>query len=97
MPTYEYSCEACGHQFEAFQSIAAEPLRECPECGGAVKRLINGGIGLIFKGSGFYLTDYARSNGTKGKSATGSTGDGKKEESASTKNKDKSTSATEAD
>lgn len=64
MPTYEYACEDCGHRFEAFQSISAEPITECPACNGHVKRLINGGIGLIFKGSGFYLTDYVRSDGT---------------------------------
>lgn len=60
MPTYEYECHKCGHQFEAFQSIAAEPLTECPQkgCKGRVRRLISGGGGLLFKGSGFYITDY---------------------------------------
>lgn len=60
MPTYDYECknEECGHAFEAFQSITASPLRKCPECGGKVKRLIGAGAGLIFKGSGFYITDY---------------------------------------
>ncbi len=60
MPTYDYECqiEECGHTFEAFQSISARPLRKCPECGGKVKRLIGAGAGLIFKGSGFYITDY---------------------------------------
>jgi putative FmdB family regulatory protein len=59
MPTYEYECEKCGHRFERFQSIKAEPIRKCPECGkNAVRRLISGGGGLIFKGSGFYITDY---------------------------------------
>ena len=57
MPTYEYLCENCNHQFEAFQSITAEPLKNCPECNGTVKRLIGAGNGLIFKGSGFYITD----------------------------------------
>ena len=61
MPTYEYRCEQCGHQFEAFQSISAEPLSECPICNGWVHRLIGGGTGLIFKGSGFYITDYKNS------------------------------------
>jgi putative FmdB family regulatory protein len=66
MPTYEYVCEKCGHQFEQFQSIAAKPLAVCPKdlCAqknwgkGKVKRAISGGAGLIFKGSGFYITDY---------------------------------------
>jgi putative FmdB family regulatory protein len=59
MPTYEYKCDACGAQFERFQSITAEPIKRCPECGRAkVRRLIGTGAGLIFKGSGFYITDY---------------------------------------
>jgi putative FmdB family regulatory protein len=72
MPTYEYICEKCGHQFEVFQSISASPLRTCPKelCGrkkwgrGRVKRQISAGGGLLFKGSGFYTTDY-RSEGYK--------------------------------
>jgi putative FmdB family regulatory protein len=59
MPTYEYKCKKCGHRFEKFQSIKAGPIRKCPECGkNAVERLISAGGGLIFKGSGFYITDY---------------------------------------
>ena len=59
MPTYEYRCDACGHKFEKFQSITAAPLRKCPNCGkSSVKRLIGTGSGLIFKGGGFYTTDY---------------------------------------
>jgi putative FmdB family regulatory protein len=58
MPTYEYECKKCGHRFEEFQSMTADPLSTCPECGGPVKRLIGAGAGLLFKGSGFYLTDY---------------------------------------
>ncbi|RME00061.1 MAG: zinc ribbon domain-containing protein [Calditrichaeota bacterium] len=58
MPTYVYRCKNCGHEFEKFQGINAEPLHVCPECQGEVERVINGGIGLIFKGSGFYQTDY---------------------------------------
>src|SRR4029453_13830414 len=59
MPTYEYQCDACGHKFEKFQSIKADPIRKCPECGkNKVRRLISSGAGLIFKGSGFYITDY---------------------------------------
>jgi len=59
MPTYEYKCSACGHTFEAFQSITEEPVRVCPACGKtSVQRLISAGAGLLFKGSGFYITDY---------------------------------------
>lgn len=66
MPTYEYVCEKCGHQFEQFQSISAKSLTICPESAcaqkrwgkGKVKRCISGGAGLLFKGSGFYITDY---------------------------------------
>ena len=59
MPTYEYKCENCGHQFEQFQSITSKPLRVCPQCGeNTLTRLIGAGAGIIFKGSGFYSTDY---------------------------------------
>jgi putative FmdB family regulatory protein len=68
MPTYDYDCTECGHAFEEFQSITAAPLETCPQCGGKVQRRINGGAGLIFKGSGFYLTDYKRAPAGNGKS-----------------------------
>jgi len=58
MPTYEYLCEVCGRKFDIFQSINDPPLTTCPYCGGKVRRLISGGGGLLFKGSGFYATDY---------------------------------------
>ncbi len=65
MPTYEYECGACGHRFEQFQSITAKPVTVCPICRKRkVKRLVSGGAGFIFKGSGFYITDY-RSEGYK--------------------------------
>jgi putative FmdB family regulatory protein len=65
MPTYEYHCTKCGHNFEAFQSIKAQPLSECPVCHqSALQRIISGGTGLIFKGAGFYITDYARKSST---------------------------------
>ncbi len=59
MPTYDYQCDACGHEFEKFQSITAPAVKKCPECGKLkVRRLIGTGAGIIFKGSGFYETDY---------------------------------------
>lgn len=58
MPTYEYECINCGHRFEIFQSITAAHLKECPKCRGRIDRLISQGIGIIFKGPGFYQTDY---------------------------------------
>lgn len=58
MPTYEYECQTCAHTFEQFQSMRAEPLKACPVCQGDLKRLIGTGGGILFKGSGFYQTDY---------------------------------------
>jgi putative FmdB family regulatory protein len=64
MPTYEYACPKCGHQFEVFQSMKDEPLTKCPACKkSGVKRLLGSGAGLIFKGSGFYITDYKNKSG----------------------------------
>ena len=60
MPTYEYECQDCGHQFEMFQSMMEDPYKICPVCKGSVRRLISSGAGLIFKGSGFYITDYKK-------------------------------------
>jgi putative FmdB family regulatory protein len=84
MPTYEYKCAACDHAFERFQSIKADPIRRCPECGKMkVKRLLGTGAGLIFKGSGFYITDY-RSEGYKKAAKAEGGGGGAGGESAST-------------
>ncbi|MBN1542427.1 zinc ribbon domain-containing protein [candidate division KSB1 bacterium] len=78
MPTYDYLCENCGHRFEHFQSMKEKALTLCPVCNQeALVRLVSGGSGLIFKGSGFYITDYKKShslasdsNGTNGKTKT---------------------------
>jgi putative FmdB family regulatory protein len=58
MPTYEYQCMLCSYRFDLFQSITEEPVRECPKCHGKVERLISAGAGFLFKGKGFYITDY---------------------------------------
>ena len=60
MPTYEYECKSCGHTFEKFQTMSAKPLSKCPECGKALRKIIGQGAGIIFKGSGFYATDYRK-------------------------------------
>ena len=75
MPTYEYKCDACSHAFEQFHSMTADPIRKCPACKKLkVKRLIGTGAGLIFKGSGFYITDYRdQSYKDKAKAESGST------------------------
>ena len=62
MPTYEYECQKCGHRFEEFQSMKDAPLVKCPKCKGKLKRLIGAGAGFLFKGSGFYITDYRSSS-----------------------------------
>ena len=68
MPTYEYKCQKCAHSFEVFQTMSAKPLTKCPECAGKVKRLIGSGSGIIFKGSGFYCTDYKKPTAGGGES-----------------------------
>jgi putative FmdB family regulatory protein len=93
MPTYEYECTKCHHEFELFESITAEPTKRCPECKGKVKRLLGAGAGILFKGSGFYQTDY-RTEGYKksaesDKSASSSSKDSKKNSSAGSDKKKK--------
>ena len=74
MPTYEYECRKCGHRFEKFQAITAAPVKTCPKCKGKVARLLSGGAGIIFKGSGFYQTDYKKtSNASHAHGKTGET------------------------
>ena len=62
MPTYEYKCESCGEEFDYFQKFSDTPLTKCEKCGGKLIKLVSGGTGLIFKGTGFYITDYKKSS-----------------------------------
>lgn len=79
MPTYEYECTKCGHTFEILQRISDDPLTKCPKCKGALRRVIHGGMGVIFKGSGFYTTDNKKSSTLTG--GNGSSKDKSKEKS----------------
>jgi putative FmdB family regulatory protein len=89
MPTYDYLCQACGHKFEEFQSIKAQPLKKCPKCGKLhLQRLIGTGAGIIFKGSGFYQTDYPSESYTRSaKSDTGSSSSHSSTSAAKTESK----------
>ena len=94
MPTYEYKCSQCEEVFEFFQKMSDEPMKTCPVCSGELKRLISGGMGVIFKGSGFYSTDYKNnshkssdSKNKKEEAETSSSSDTKKEPSKSSDKK----------
>ncbi len=91
MPTYEYECTRCEHDFEVFHSISAEPPKRCPKCRGKLRRRIGTGAGLLFKGSGFYITDY-RSEGYK-KASQSEQGGGSKKSDAGTKKKESASKA----
>jgi putative FmdB family regulatory protein len=98
MPTYEYKCPSCGHKFEQFQSIMAAPIKRCPNCKkNKVQRLIGTGAGLIFKGSGFYITDY-RSEGykEKAKAEASGTSDAKPSDAKPAATSEKSSASSEA-
>ena len=93
MPTYEYACQKCGHEFEQFQSMRDEPLKKCPKCKKAgLKRLVGGGAGLIFKGTGFYITDYKNKGGGKKEGA----GDAKAGESKTSESKPSESKSSES-
>lgn len=88
MPTYDYKCPDCGHAFELFQSMTDKPVKKCPKCGKRkARRLIGSGLGVIFKGSGFYQTDYVKKSGTPEKTES------KPESSGESKSKKDSTPA----
>lgn len=105
MPTYDYVCDACHHEFEEFQSITADPLRKCPKCGkNKLRRLIGTGAAIMFKGSGFYQTDYRsdsykkRAEADKPSSSTSETKSESKSDSKSeTKAADKSSSSSKSE
>ncbi|MDP2927762.1 MAG: zinc ribbon domain-containing protein [Candidatus Omnitrophota bacterium] len=72
MPTYEYECLSCKHKFEILQSIIAKPETKCPKCGKKLKKLISSTAGFIFKGTGFYATDYKKASKSQNSSSVGS-------------------------
>lgn len=78
MPTYGYRCPKCGHEYEKFQKISDKARAKCPQCGARGERVISGGAGIVFKGSGFYITDYKRS-GEQAKAGEGAEKGDKKE------------------
>jgi putative FmdB family regulatory protein len=80
MPTYHYRCPSCGQEFERFEKMNAKTRPKCPACGKRAERMISGGAGLVFKGSGFYITDYKRKGA--GEQAAGGEGSGKGEQAA---------------
>lgn len=92
MPTYDYKCQDCEYRFEAIQSMKDDPLQECPKCHGRVKRLIGAGAGIIFKGSGFYQTDY-RSEAYREAAKKEQSGDSTKSDTAKSESKDTGKSA----
>lgn len=91
MPTYEYKCSKCEEIFERFQRISDEPLKVCPVCGGSLNRLVSGGVGIIFKGSGFYTTDY-KNSGSYSRNSDSKSSD-KEPDSGTSKDKEKDTSS----
>ena len=98
MPTYEYLCDACGHEFELFQAMSASVKRKCPDCGKLkLKRLIGTGSGVIFKGSGFYQTDYRSDSYKKAAEAEKKAAEPKTSAKGEKKNEGKSTSDKKSD
>ncbi len=106
MPTYEYECSRCGHRWELFQSITAKPVRTCADCGArTAKRLFGTGAGVIFKGSGFYQTDYrsesykkaAEADKAGSSSSSGSSGDSKSKSGSASSEASKTAKSASAD
>ena len=98
MPTYDYECTACDHKWEDFHSIKAKPKRKCPECGKLkAKRVIGPGAGIIFKGSGFYQTDYRSASYKKGAKAEKKATEKKAESKKADSKKSDSSGSTKTD
>jgi putative FmdB family regulatory protein len=96
MPLYEYRCEACGHQFEVIQKFSDEPIAVCPKCGsGPVAKLLSSPA-FQFKGTGWYITDYARKSATEGKDAKGTPATESKDDSKKDDSKSTTTSSTDS-
>ncbi len=93
MPTYEYKCLECGYRFDVFQKMTDPHLEVCPKCGGKIKRVIGGGAGIIFKGSGFYETDYKKSHSSSSSSSKKENKVNSDSKSNSTKPKESKTEA----
>ena len=94
MPTYDYRCDACGHELELFHAMTADPVTKCPSCGEEkLRRLIGSGAGIIFKGSGFYETDYKRARGGKSGDGKSDGGDSKSDSKSSESKSDSSSSS----
>ena len=87
MPLYEYECQKCGHRFERIQKFSDAMVKKCPECGGKVEQMISAPA-VQFKGSGWYVTDYAKRSGSSSSSESGGKSDGNKESSESAGSKD---------
>lgn len=97
MPTYEYECDDCGHEFELFQSMKEDPIQLCPACGkDKARRLLGVGAGIIFKGSGFYETDYKRQPETKKTESAKADSNGKAQSNGKSETKPKSESKKES-
>jgi putative FmdB family regulatory protein len=108
MPTYDYQCKACKHRWEMFQSIKADPIKKCPNCGKLqAERLIGAGAGILFKGSGFYQTDYrsaayqkaaeADKKSAEAKSSDGKSSDGKSADKVSSDKTSSESSASKSE
>ncbi len=98
MPTYDYECKSCGHRYELFQSITAEPVKKCPSCQrSTARRLIGTGASIIFKGSGFYQTDYRSESYKKAAKAEAEAASPKKDSKSDSKPSDNGTSSSKPD
>ncbi|MFM9135002.1 MAG: FmdB family zinc ribbon protein [bacterium] len=96
MPTYQYACSDCGHELEAVQSFTDDPLTECPECGGALRKRF-GNVGVVFKGSGFYRTDSRAKSSDLSSSTSSSTSSSSTSSSSSSTSTSTSTSSSSSD